>query len=326
MKFIDSAKIYLKPGDGGKGCLSYYYRGKKRFPSGGNGGVGGGVYLQGNSSLNSLTYLKYHPHQKAGNGLHGKGKNQNGRSGKDKIIEVPLGTLLLDEQTQEEICETLTPEKILILKGSEGGVGNQNFKTGKVINEEILQGKLGIEKTFILELKIIADVGLVGLPNAGKSTFLSKISNQSPKIADYPFTTLFPQLGVVNLADYQSFVVADIPGLIEGAHDGKGLGHRFLKHIQRTKFLFFLIDGSNKELSIKQSFLMLKKELALFSKTLLEKNFVVLLNKQDKIKNLSVLEKEKEYFQKNNIKVYWISALSGDGIENFLNEVKKCLI
>ena len=153
---------------------------------------------------------------------------QNGRSGKDKIIEVPLGTLLLDEQTQEEICETLTPEKILILKGSEGGVGNQNFKTGKVINEEILQGKLGIEKTFLLELKIIADVGLVGLPNAGKSTFLSKISNQSPKIADYPFTTLFPQLGVVNLADYQSFVVADIPGLIEGAHDGKGLGHRFL--------------------------------------------------------------------------------------------------
>ena len=136
----------------------------------------------------------------------------------------------------------------------------------------------------------------------------------------------FPQLGVVNLADYQSFVVADIPGLIEGAHDGKGLGHRFLKHIQRTKFLFFLIDGSNKELSIKQSFLMLKKELALFSKTLLEKNFVVLLNKQDKIKNLSVLEKEKEYFKKNNIKVYWISGLNGNGIEEFLNEVKQCLI
>ena len=231
---------------------------------------------------------------------------------------MPLGTLLLDEQTQEEICETLTPTKILILKGSEGGVGNQNFKTGKVINEEILQGKLGIEKTFLLELKIIADVGLVGLPNA------QNIQSEPQNCG--LFTTLFPQLGVVNLADYQSFVVADIPGLIEGAHDGKGLGHRFLKHIQRTKFLFFLIDGSNKELSIKQNFLMLKKELALFSKELLKKDFIVLLNKQDKIEKPSILEKEKEYFQKNNIKVYWISALSGDGIEKFLNEVKKCLI
>ncbi len=326
MKFIDSAKVFLKSGGGGNGCLSYYYRGKKRLPSGGNGGVGGSIYLQGTPSLNNLTYLRYHPHQKAGNGLHGKGKNQNGRSGIDKIIEVPLGTLLLDEQTTEEICETLTPEKILILKGSDGGVGNQNFKTGKPINEEILQGKSGVEKTFLLELKIMADVGLVGLPNAGKSTFLSKISNQTPKIADYPFTTLFPQLGVVRLADYKSFVVADIPGLIEGAHDGKGLGYRFLKHIQRTKFLFFLIDGSDEKFSVKQSFLLLKKELALFSEALLKKNFVVLLNKQDKIKKSSILEKEKEYFQKNNIKVYWISGLNGYGIEEFLNEVKKCLI
>ena len=153
-----------------------------------------------------------------------------------------------------------------------------------------------------------------------------KFIQSEPQNCGLPFYDSFSAIRVVNLADYQSFVVADIPGLIEGAHDGKGLGHRFLKHIQRTKFLFFLIDGSNKELSIKQNFLMLKKELALFSKELLKKDFIVLLNKQDKIEKPSILEKEKEYFQKNNIKVYWISALSGDGIEKFLNEVKKCLI
>lgn len=327
MEFIDTAKIFLKAGKGGNGCISYYYKGKKKIASGGNGGKGGSIYLKGNSNLNSLYYIRYHPHQKASHGKNGKAQNQNGKAGEDKIIEVPLGTMVFRENEPEMICELLTEDKIMLLKGGSGGTGNQNFKLSDYdLNKEKNEGKIPREEIFLIELKIIADISLIGLPNAGKSTFISKVSNQKPKIADYPFTSLNPSLGVVELPDYKTLTIADIPGLIEGAHKGKGLGHLFLKHIQRTKFLFFIIDAENDtKISILDTFKLLRNELKFYSKKLLTIKFIVILNKQDKIENYDAINKKIKYLEKQNIKVFLISCKTRYGIKLLLNEMQNII-
>jgi GTP-binding protein len=322
LKFIDFARVFFQAGKGGAGCFAFEKYGKKATASGGNGGKGGDIILVGNSSINHLTWLKFHPHQKASDGVAGRGKNQNGAGGADKHIEVPLGTIIWNQEQTQIILEVLEEKEYLLLKGTAGGRGNQNSRRG-VFNEELLLSEPPQEVSFYLELKVIADIGLVGLPNAGKSSFISKVSNQKAKIADYPFTTLHPALGVVSVGDYQSLVIADIPGLIEGANQGKGLGHRFLKHIQRTKILFFFIDISMQNpQGARETFALLEKELTLFSKDLLLKQKIVILNKQDVMKEAGILEKEKNYFQKKKIPVYLISCKTGYGIKELLGKIK----
>ena len=326
--FIDSVKVFLQSGSGGNGCLAYYYRGLKRYPAGGNGGKGGDIYLQGSTELDNLNYLKNHPHQKAEKGAAGQGENKNGRQGREKIIKVPLGTVVLDEAKENIICEIINEsEKVMLLEGSKGGIGNQNSKLKSFnFDNEKLKGSLGVEKTFIFDFKVLTDLAIVGLTNVGKSAFVSKISKQKSKIADYTFTTLTPQLAMVNLPDYRSLRIIDLPGLIDGSHLGKGLGNSFLKHLQRAKFLLFIIDVSkDSQLTISESFTILKKELSLFAKELLKKPIIAILNKQDKLDDLQKLEKEKEYLKKNKIKVYLISSKTGYGINDFINGMQNII-
>ena len=322
MEFIDFTRVFLRAGKGGDGCFSFEHKGKKSISSGGNGGKGGNIILQGSKRINHLTWLKCHPHQKAGQGVAGKGKNQNGRQGENKFIEVPLGTVVWNEQQTQVVLEVLAEENYLLLEGSKGGSGNQNSRRG-VFSKELLEAAESEQVSFYFELKVIADIGLVGFPNAGKSSFIAKVSNQKPKIADYPFTTLYPALGVITYFDYQTLVVADIPGLIEGASEGKGLGHRFLRHIQRTKVLFFIIDiGIVNPISASKTFSLLSKELELFSQDLLLKQKIVILNKQDIMKDEALMLKDRDYFQNLNIPVYLISCATGYGIDDLLEAIK----
>lgn len=322
MRFVDFTRVFFTAGQGGNGCFSFEYQGKKKISSGGNGGKGGNIILTGKKSLNHLTWIKYHPHQKAGNGVAGKGKQQNGATGMDKCIEVPLGTIVWNSEQTQIILEVLEEKDYLLLEGSPGGRGNQNSQRGFFQKESLFATPLE-EVSFYLELRIIADIGLVGLPNAGKSSFIATVSNQKSKIADYPFTTLHPVLGVIRYSDYQSLLVADIPGIIEGASEGKGLGIRFLKHIQRTKILFFLIDvGLQNLMGAEDTFLTLEKELNFFSPPLLQKQKIVLFNKQDIMENSNNLENEKKFFQKRNIPVYLISCITGYGIKELLKNIK----
>ena len=283
MNFVDFASIYVKAGNGGNGCKAFL---REKFrpkggPSGGDGGNGGNVIIQSDSNLSTLKDVSYQRKYIAKNGADGKGKNMHGKNGKDIVIKVPLGTLIKDMEAGTVLDDLKIPDKkIIIAAGGNGGFGNARFKTNNnPAPRRANDGQIGDEKNLELELKVLADIGLVGFPNAGKSTFISSISNAKPKIADYPFTTLVPNLGIVKYGDYSSFVVADIPGLIEDASSGKGLGLKFLKHIERTRVLVFMIDATSE--NILEEYKILKKELKKYNADLLNRPSVLFLTKLD---------------------------------------------
>lgn len=282
MKFIDQVSIEVIAGKGGDGIISFRHesRVEKGGPDGGDGGDGGSVYFQGDSGMNTLLPLHILKHIRGNDGQNGKSKNMYGAKGKDIVVKVPFGTLVYEGD--KLICDVVDDQQYLICKGGHGGHGNTRFKSSRNTVPKICEnGTFGEKRNVKLELKVMADVGLVGKPNAGKSTLLKIISNAKPKISDYDFTTLVPQLGLVKSYDDQSFVVADLPGLIAGAAQGKGLGIRFLKHIERCKVIAFVIDFGSKEKNPIADFEMLKKELNSYNLKLLEKTFLIIANKMD---------------------------------------------
>ena len=283
IKFIDKAKIHLKAGDGGHGCIAFL---REKFraqggPCGGDGGKGGSIILQVDPQLTTLQDVSYKRHCKAERGQHGLGKNMHGKSGKDLILLVPAGTTVKNAETEQVIVDmTEQGELFIICKGGNGGFGNARFKTQNQTAPRVANdGQLGEALIVNLELKVMADVGLVGFPNAGKSTLISAISNARPKIADYPFTTLAPNLGIIKYGDYNSFVMADIPGLIEGAAEGKGLGSQFLRHVERTRVLVFLVDGTSE--NIKEQYEILRSELERHDPELNTRPSLLLITKLD---------------------------------------------
>jgi len=296
--FIDHIKIYCKSGNGGKGS-SHFRREKfvpKGGPDGGDGGKGGNIIIKGNSQLWTLFHLRYTKHIKAENGGDGTGSKKHGNNGKDIIIEVPLGTIIKSEEDSGGTLEIIKDgEKKILLEGGIGGLGNFHFKSSTNQSPKYSQkGKLGIEKWVTFELKVLADVGLVGFPNAGKSTLLSSISKAKPKIGNYPFTTLTPNLGVIPFKDHKSFIMADIPGIIEGAADGKGLGIRFLRHIERNSVLLFMIPVNSK---IEEEYKLLYNELKRYNPEMLNKDIVIAITKcdlmsEDELKELKINLKE----------------------------------
>ncbi len=321
-RFVDQAKIYVKAGNGGAGCVSFR-REKyvpKGGPDGGDGGDGGDVILVADPQVHTLYDFYHQVHFKAENGRPGMGKKMKGRDGEDLILKVPVGTVVKDAETGEVIGDLVKPGQTLVVaRGGKGGRGNARFATPTRQAPRIAEpGTPGEERWLLLELKLIADVGLVGFPNAGKSTFLSRISAARPKIADYPFTTLQPNLGVVRLVNGETFVVADIPGLIEGAHKGVGLGHDFLKHIERTRLLLYMLDVSKGEEVIKD-FEVLKKELELFNPELLKKDYLIALNKIDLFPDLDSIKPIVEKFpEEDKNRIYLISAVTGQGVVDLL--------
>lgn len=329
MKFVDEAVIQLKAGDGGNGCVSF--RREKYVPrggpNGGNGGRGGDVYFQATSNLSTLMDFQYRRLIKAGKGQNGMGSEKDGRSGEDVIVPVPLGTMIYDDETSEVICDLIAEgEKVLVAKGGRGGKGNKHFVSSIHQTPRFAQeGEKGEEKKVRLELKLLADVGLVGLPNAGKSTFLSVVSNAHPKIADYPFTTLTPALGVVQYKDAESFVIADLPGLIEGAHDGKGMGDKFLKHCERTKIYLHLVSLPPEEnLSPWERFEMIEKELIGFDEKFKEKRKLVLLTKCELISEEEQNEIIAEFLSQK-IQTIPISSVTRKNIDVVLQKLSHLL-
>lgn len=322
MKFVDSVKIQVRSGSGGSGCTAF--RREKYVamggPNGGDGGKGGDVYFVGDHNQSTLLDLSFQQHQHAGNGQSGGGSDKQGRSGADLFIPVPLGTLIKAEDTQEPLLEVLEPRPYLFLEGGRGGRGNASFKTSRNRAPDYHQpGEAGVEMWVRLELKLMADVGLVGFPNAGKSTLISAVSKATPKIADYPFTTLVPQLGVVKHEDFDPFVIADIPGIIEGAHEGRGLGDRFLRHIERTAILLVLLDASGfSENPPLEEYRMLLKELELYSPPLLDKPRAVALTKLDSVTAESELEEVREELEEQGEAVFAVSAVARSGLGSLL--------
>jgi len=325
--FFDEAKIYVKGGDGGNGCVSFRREKYVPFggPNGGDGGKGGDVYLVVNPHLNTLVAFKRQRHFKAQRGGHGRGKNQTGRSGEDLVIEVPPGTVVRDAKTGEFIADLTEPgQKVLVARGGRGGRGNAAFATPTNQAPRIAErGEPGQERWLHLELKLIADVGIVGVPNAGKSTLLAAVSAARPKIADYPFTTLEPNLGVVALDEATSFVMADIPGLIEGASRGAGLGHTFLRHIERTRLIVHLLDGASP--NPLRDYETINEELALFDEKLAAKPQLVVLNKIDLPQAQAIWPAVKEAIEARGKPILSISALTGQGVREMLGRVAEML-
>lgn len=312
--FVDYVKLFCASGNGGKGSV-HLHREKfvaKGGPDGGNGGRGGHIILRGNSQYWTLIHLKFRKHIKADHGVAGSGSLCTGAEGADIVLDVPLGTIVKVADTQEFLFEiTEEGEEKILVKGGRGGMGNAFFKTATHQTPRFAQpGEPGEENWFILELKILADVGLVGFPNAGKSTLLSVVSAAKPKIADYAFTTLEPNLGIVECRDHKSFVMADIPGIIEGAHEGRGLGLRFLKHIERNSMLLFMIPADSKD--IKQEYKVLVNELKQFNPELLDKDRVLAITKSDMLDD--ELEKEIKKSLPRKIPHIFISSVAGKGI------------
>jgi GTP-binding protein len=331
MKFVDEAYIDIAAGDGGNGCVSFRHEKYKEFggPNGGDGGRGGHVFAVADPNLNTLVDFRYSRRHEAKRGQHGMGSDMFGHAGDDIILKMPVGTIITDVETGDVLFELLTPgEVITIAKGGDGGFGNMRFKSA--INRAPRQktpGWPGEKRELKLELKVLADVGLLGMPNAGKSTLISAISNARPKIADYPFTTLHPNLGVVRVAAEQSFVVADVPGLIEGASDGAGLGHQFLRHLQRTRLLLHLVDiapfdeGVDPVAQAKA----IVNELKKYDKALYDKPRWIVLNKLD-----MVAADEREALVADFVKrmkykgpVFQISALTREGCEHLIKDIYK---
>jgi GTP-binding protein len=330
---IDNAKIVIKSGDGGNGCVSFR-REKyvpKGGPNGGDGGKGGNIIFEADNSLATLIDFRYKRIYKAESGKHGMGGDKTGKNGKDIVIRVPCGSIIKNAATGGVLADLVKDKEIFIAAcGGKGGRGNTHFATPTNQAPRYAEpGEKGIELEIEIELKLIADVGLVGLPNAGKSTLISKISAAKPKIADYPFTTLQPNLGIVRYKEFNSFVVADIPGLIEGAHLGKGLGIRFLKHIERTKVLIFLIDSTTIEYDNKSlhDYDILINELKSYDIHLLEKPHIVCFSKIDAISDEQkhLLDKFNIFKSKKVHPVLKISAVSGENIQKLINEIWKTL-
>ncbi len=315
--FIDYAKIHVQGGHGGSGCVSFR-REKyvpKGGPDGGDGGDGGNVIVEADPNLATLLDYRYRKHFRAGRGQHGQGSNKHGRRGEDVIIRVPVGTIVRDADTGEVLADLVEPgQRVVVARGGRGGRGNARFATPThQTPREWEPGEPGEERTLILELKLVADVGVVGLPNAGKSTLLSRVSAAHPKIADYPFTTLAPNLGVVKLDDERHFVMADIPGLIEGAHEGKGLGHQFLRHIQRTRVLLFLLEGPRGR--YQEDLDTLLHELREFDPDLAQKPREVAISKADLLSDAE-REEAKRLAEQSGWQV--ISAVTGEGVKDLL--------
>ena len=312
--FVDYVKIYCRSGKGGRGS-SHFRREKyipKGGPDGGDGGRGGHVYLQGNRNYWTLLHLKYERHIMATNGENGGAKRSTGKDGEDRIIEVPCGTVVYDADTGEFICDvTKDGERVMLLKGGRGGLGNFNFKTSTNQAPRYVQpGEPALERRVILQLKLLADVGLVGFPNAGKSTLLSVVSAAKPKIANYPFTTLEPNLGIVSYRDNRSFVMADIPGIIEGASEGKGLGLRFLRHIERNSLLLFMIPADTDD--IRKEYEILHNELVKYNPELLDKRRVLAITKSDMLDEELIEALSQDLPE--GIPFVFISSITGLGI------------
>jgi GTP-binding protein len=321
--FIDETTIRVKAGDGGNGCLAFR---REKFvprggPSGGDGGKGGDVILESSERHNTLVHFRFNPEYKAQRGRHGEGSDKTGREGEDVLLRVPVGTIVYDADSGEKVHDfSYSDERVVIARGGRGGRGNARFATSThQAPREHEEGRPGEERTLRLELKLLADVGLVGYPNAGKSTLISRISAARPKIADYPFTTLEPNLGVVAVGDApheRSFVVADIPGLIEGAHEGAGLGTQFLRHIERTRLLVHLVDVSDASgrPDPAKDFEVIMGELQSYAAGLETKPMIVAASKCD-VANKSKLTKLKRYAKSHGLDLSQISAVTGEGIE-----------
>ncbi len=322
--FVDYVKIFCKSGNGGPG--SAHFRREKYIPKGGpdggDGGRGGHVILKGNSQLWTLLHLRYTKHIRAEHGESGGRQTSTGADGKDQIIEVPLGSIAKDAETGEVLGEiTEHGQKLILLKGGRGGLGNDHFKTSTNQTPKYAQpGEPGIENAIIIELKLLADVGLVGFPNAGKSTLLSVVSAAKPEIADYPFTTLRPNLGIVSYRDNRSFVIADIPGIIEGAHEGRGLGLRFLRHIERNSMLLFMVPADTKD--IRKEYSILLNELKQFNPELLDKERLLAITKCDMLDEELIAEMKKEL---PKVKTIFISSITGLNIPQLKDEIWKLL-
>jgi len=330
MKFVDEARIHVKAGDGGNGCVSFR---RERFiprggPNGGDGGKGGDVILQADAQLTTLLDLTYPKPFCAQKGSHGKGKDQTGKNGEDLVIRVPVGTLVRDDQTEELMQDLLFDgQQFVVAEGGRGGRGNARFATPmQRAPRHAEKGKKGQERTLRLELKLLADVGLIGYPNVGKSTLLSRISSARPKIAAYPFTTLVPNLGVVTREDHRSFVVADIPGLIDGASKGAGLGLTFLRHVERTRLLIHLLDISEgPSRDAVKDFHALNQELKAYHPSLQEKTQRVVLNKIDLPSVQEKAKSIKNQFEKMGHPLYFISAKTGEGLKELMEAVSRTL-
>lgn len=325
--FVDHAKIYVRGGDGGNGIVAF--RREKYVPmggpSGGDGGRGGSVIFVADEGLTTLMDFKYRHHFKATRGAHGQGKNMHGASGEDLVVKVPVGTVIKDDDNGQVIADlTEHGQEAVVAKGGRGGRGNARFATATNKAPSVSEnGEPGEEKWIRMELKLLADVGLVGFPNAGKSTLISRISAARPKIADYPFTTLVPNLGVVLTKNKDTFVVADIPGLIEGAHQGSGLGHEFLRHIERTRVLLFILDTAQTEgRDVLQDYNTLRQELELYQPDLKERPYLIAANKMDVPEAQQNYEKLRMEF---GDRVYAISAVTGQGIEPLVEETFRLL-
>jgi GTP-binding protein len=321
--FIDEAKIKVKAGDGGNGCMAFR---REKFvprggPSGGDGGKGGDIVMESSERHNTLVHFRFNPEHTAQRGRHGEGSNKTGHDGTGITLKVPVGTIVFDDETGDKLFEFTQPDQsFVIARGGRGGRGNARFATSvHQAPREHEEGRPGEEHTYRLELKLLADVGLVGYPNVGKSTLISVISAARPKIADYPFTTLQPNLGVVAVGDAKnevSFVVADIPGLIEGAHTGAGLGTQFLRHIERTRLLVHLVDVSDASgrPEVTKDVEVILGELASFGAGLADKPMIMVASKIDAV-NKDKLAALKRYCKKHKLKLYEISAVTGKGIE-----------
>ena len=337
--FVDEAKIYVKAGDGGNGCVAF--RREKYVPrggpSGGDGGLGGSIYLEANVNDNTLLRYRYNRESKADRGRHGEGSNCTGVSGEDMTLKVPVGTLVFDEEGEELLADLKKPgQRVLVAQGGRGGRGNQHFaKPWHQAPREKEEGQPGEERRLRLELKLLADVGLVGFPNAGKSTLISVISAARPKIANYPFTTLQPNLGVVNVDGGtgrhgtelgRTFVVADLPGLIEGASQGAGLGIRFLRHVERTRLLVHLIDTSDAtDADPLEAFEIINAELAAFSAGLMAKPMIVVASKLDATTDRSRLEELQTFCKKKGLEFHAISAATGEGVKELMQGLADAL-
>ncbi len=328
MKFVDEAVITVRSGNGGAGCTSFRRERyvEKGGPDGGDGGDGGQVILKVDQRKRTLFDYRTRKFYKAENGAPGQGKQKHGRNGRDEIIELPPGTIVADQKTGEILADlTEHGQTVIVAKGGRGGKGNKHFATATHQTPRFSQpGTKGIELTLQLELKLIADVGIVGLPNAGKSTLISRISRARPKIADYPFTTLVPTLGMVQPPFGEPFAVADIPGLIQGAHKGTGLGTQFLKHVERTSLLVHLIDTDAIEPDAPlQAFNLINSELEMHSSTLARKPQLIVLNKVDLTGTAEKVKRFKQACGRSDM--YTVSAVTGDGIEALINALAKSL-